>query len=99
VYVHSALKEGLPFAIIEAMAAGLPVVAGNVGGIADLFGNEGIARFWPLDDPEEGANILLDLFCSEVAINEAGQAARKRYQQEFHVDAVGPQLLDFLTGE
>ena len=36
-YVHTSLRESLCMAIIEAMACGLPVVAGAVGGIPELF--------------------------------------------------------------
>jgi glycosyltransferase involved in cell wall biosynthesis len=99
VYVHSAIKEGLPYAILEAMAAGLPVIAGNVGGIADLCADDGTVRCWPLDDPNVGATMLLDLFSAEGAISQAGRAARRRFEQEFHVDAVGPRLLEFLAGK
>ena len=52
-YVHAASAECLPLAIIEAMAAGLPIVTGNVAGISELCDDGVEARFWSLDDPVE----------------------------------------------
>jgi glycosyltransferase involved in cell wall biosynthesis len=40
-------KEGLPYALLEAMQAGLPIIATNVGGIPEALGDAGI-----LIDPE-----------------------------------------------
>ena len=40
IYVCSSVKEGLPYSIIEAMSAGLPIVATNVGGIPELLAND-----------------------------------------------------------
>ncbi len=44
IYVHPSLEEGFPLTIIEAMAAGLPVIATTVGGISELIidGDNGI---------------------------------------------------------
>lgn len=37
IYVCSSVKEGFPYSIIEAMSAGLPIIATNVGGIPELL--------------------------------------------------------------
>ena len=60
-YVHSATMENLPYALIEAFRAGLPVVAGRVGGIGELLGDEDAGRYLPLDDPAAGAQALTAL--------------------------------------
>ncbi|MFH1662131.1 MAG: glycosyltransferase family 4 protein [Candidatus Falkowbacteria bacterium] len=39
VFACSSVKEGFPYAILEAMQAGLPIVSTNVGGIKDMIEN------------------------------------------------------------
>ena len=75
-YVHASLKDTGPLAIIEAMAAGLPVIAGQVGGIPELYeaGVEG--WFWPLDDPVKAARILIDVLDSEQDRAQSGRSPR-----------------------
>ena len=98
VYVHSSVYETGPLAIIEAMAAGLPVFAGRVGGIPELFeaGVEG--WFWPLDDPVKAAGMLLDLLGKEAERAAAGRASAERQRRYFDMDVLAPRLWSFLQG-
>lgn len=96
VYVHASYSESLPLAIIEAMAAGLPIVAGNTGGISELCDDGVEARFWSLDDPAQAAATLIGLLDSEPARLMAASAARARFRRDFDADVVGPQLWSFL---
>ena len=60
--VHASYSESSSLAIIEAMAAGLPIVAGNIGPIAELFDDGVEGRYWPLDDPAQAAAIVIDFW-------------------------------------
>jgi glycosyltransferase involved in cell wall biosynthesis len=97
-YVHASYSESSSLAIIEAMAAGLPIVAGNIGPIAELC-NDGVeARFWPLDDPIQAAATLLDLLDSEPSRLMAASAASDRFRRDFDADIIAPRLWSFLMG-
>lgn len=97
-YVHAAYSESLPLAIIEAMAAGLPIVAGNSGGIAELCDDGVEARFWPLDNPAKAAAVLIGLLEDEPDRLRAARAASERFRRDFDADLVAPQLRSFLVG-
>ncbi|KKU05859.1 MAG: putative membrane protein [Parcubacteria group bacterium GW2011_GWA2_45_30] len=51
IFVLPSLKEGLPYTLLEAMAAGLPTVAANVGGISDIIQNNENGLLIPAADP------------------------------------------------
>ena len=96
-YVHSSYSESSSLAIIEAMAAGLPIVAGNIGPIAELCDDGVEGRFWPLDDPSAAAKVLIDLLEDEPARQAAARAAQQRFRRDFDADVIGPRLWSFLT--
>jgi len=95
-YVHASYAETSSLAIIEAMAAGLPIVAGGIGPIPEICKDGAEARFWPLDDPARAAAILLELLDSSATLAAAGNAARARFQRDFDIDVVGEKLGSFL---
>ena len=96
VYVHASYLDSQSLAIIEAMAAGLPIVAAAVGGISELCDEHVEARFWSLDDPAQAAATLIDLLDCEPARLKAARAANERFHRDFDADVVGPQLRSFL---
>ena len=60
-YVHASYSESSSLAIMEAMAAGLPVLSSSAGALSELFRDPDEGRFWPIDDPEAAARILVEL--------------------------------------
>lgn len=42
IFVLTSLYEGMPLAVLEAMAAGLPIIATNVGGLKEIVTDNGI---------------------------------------------------------
>ncbi len=95
-YVHACYSESFCLAIVEAMAAGLPVVVGNIGPVSELCDDGVEARFWPLDDPALAALTLIDLLDCEPARLRAASAASERFRREFDAEVIVPRLVSFL---
>ncbi|TDW94238.1 MULTISPECIES: glycosyltransferase family 4 protein [Kribbella] len=95
-YCHTATMENLPIALLEAMAGGLPVVAGAVGGIPEIVrpGQEG--QFWPLDDAEAAAGVLIEVLEDPARLQAMSAAATVRAETEFSSEVVGKRLVSFL---
>lgn len=87
IFVLSSLWEGLPGVIIEAMAAGLPVVATNVGGTPELV-EDGINGFLvPPANPTMMADAIEKLFkMSEEGRRKMGEMGREIVKEKFTVD-------------
>ncbi len=96
VYCHTATMESFGIVLVEAMAEGLPVIAAPVGGIPDVVqpGVEGL--FWPLDDADAAADILITLMEAPATISRLAEAARTRFEQAFAANVVGRRLQTFL---
>lgn len=98
-YVHASYSESSSLAIIEAMAAGLPVLSTADCALSGLFSDPEEGRFWPGDDPEEAARILIDLLESPAELSRLGRAARRKFLETYDAELVGPRLLRLLDGE
>ena len=92
VYVLPSYVEGLPMGILEAMAAGLPVIATDVGGIPDAVENgiEGI-----LVQPGDVSAITdaIRMLLSQPGLRaRMGKAGRQKVLDSFIPERVLPRL-------
>lgn len=80
VYVISSLSEGLPLTLLEAMAAGVPVVATAVGGIPKVIDKAKCGWVCPPNNPEALADAMRQaLLAPDLAtIGARGRAATKK---------------------
>jgi glycosyltransferase involved in cell wall biosynthesis len=81
--VNSSQNEGFPNAIIEYMAANLPVVATNVGGVPELVIDGETGTLVPSDNPSALADALLYLLRTPVVARRMGAAGRRRVEEHF----------------
>ena len=79
-------SEGMPTVILEAMASGKPVVATDVGAVAELVeaGVSGIVT-QPLQ-PDLMAQEIVELLCDDERRNRIAHAGLVRAQREFSLD-------------
>jgi len=84
IFVLPSLKEGLPYTLLEAGQAGLPVVASNIGGIPDIIGQAGMLV--PPKNSELLARSLSALIKDERLRQTLGQQLQSRVAKEFNFE-------------
>ncbi|HXW82197.1 MAG TPA: GT4 family glycosyltransferase PelF [Acidimicrobiales bacterium] len=77
----TSISEGLPYVVLEAMASGRPVVATDVGGVAEAVGDAGILV--PPRDPSAVAAACIGLLQNGTERRAMAEAARHRVLQMF----------------
>lgn len=82
--VHAAREEPLGRVLLEACASGLPVVATEVGGTAEIFPDgSGTAVLVPKDDSESMSSAIIELMLDDARLRALAQSARKRATECF----------------
>lgn len=82
-FVLASNYEGLPISILEAMRAGLPVVATDVGGVRECVRDQETGFLVCRGDVGELRTRLFDLIASSALRERMGQAGRRLYEAEF----------------
>jgi glycosyltransferase involved in cell wall biosynthesis len=101
VFVLPSLTEGLPVALLEAMAAGLPVIASRVGGVETLVTDELTGLTVPAGDPEGLSRAIIRLLDDRNAGERLGRAAQSYIRTHYSAErmcAAYQRLFD-LRGE
>jgi glycosyltransferase involved in cell wall biosynthesis len=92
VFVHPSLAEAFPYAILEAMSLGLPVIASDVGGVGEALGKDGGLLVEPGDAPSL-TRALLALLDDPHRASRMGGAARRRIEGRFTRTAMIDRLI------
>jgi glycosyltransferase involved in cell wall biosynthesis len=96
-FLMSSLWEGLPRALVEAMAAGLPAVVYNVDGTSDVV-LEGKSGFLiPPRDTQKAAEQIVWLASNPKKAIEMGKTAKELITQEFDIDHMVEQQEELYT--
>ncbi|MCS7156826.1 MAG: glycosyltransferase [Blastocatellia bacterium] len=83
VFVLSSIYEGMPFAILEAMAAARPVVATRVDGVPEVVAEGETGLLVPPRAPERLAEAIGFLLAHPDRAREMGRRGRERVRTEF----------------
>jgi glycosyltransferase involved in cell wall biosynthesis len=84
--------EGISLSILEAMAAGLPIIASRVGGTPELIRHEETGLLVPVGDSQALAECLSRLLEAPAWARQLGDAARKEACGHFSLDRVGREI-------
>jgi glycosyltransferase involved in cell wall biosynthesis len=84
-YASSSISEGISLTILEAMAAGLPIVATQVGGTPEIV-DATCGRLVPARDPAALGRALAALADDAALRRTLGRGARARVEEHFTLD-------------
>ena len=82
-FLFPSLKEGLPYVLLEAAEAGLPVVATNVGGIPDIIEPGRTGLLVPPKDPVAMRAAIVELINNPKKRETLGLALKEKVSRQF----------------
>jgi glycosyltransferase involved in cell wall biosynthesis len=97
-FVLPSVQEAFGIAVLEAMAAGLPVVASAVGGLRELVENGRTGWLVPPEDPRALAERIGMLLADPEQRRVLGQAGQSRARQHFSTDRMAKAIAAIYDG-
>jgi glycosyltransferase involved in cell wall biosynthesis len=97
-FLYTSAWDGIPNMILEAAAAGFPIVAPNVGGIAEVITQDTGWLIDSCDDVDAFCAALEDILQNPDRANERGKRAKEHVTQYFNDAVYKAHLQDLLKG-
>jgi glycosyltransferase involved in cell wall biosynthesis len=86
--LFSSVREGLSLTMLESMAAGVPVIATEVGGTPELITHGRTGLLVPPGQPERLAQALVGLLEDPAGSAAIREAARTRVEERFSLSSM-----------
>ncbi len=93
-FVLCSKSETNPIALMEAMALGKPVIATDVGGVAEVVDHEMDGWLCPSDDKDHLADAMIYLLNSPEKAFGLGKNAREKILTRYSLERISNQLMD-----
>ncbi len=93
VFVLSSTSEGLPISLLEAMAAGLPAIVTEVGGLPELIALSGAGKTVPARSVHDLARAIVEFANRRQELAALGERASRCYQVYFTPDRMAREYL------
>lgn len=88
IFTLTSVKEGLPYTLLEAGLAGLPIISSSVGGIPDIIDNKKNGLLTRKKDVKEITTSIEYLINNPKIRSEYGKKIKEKIQKEFSLDGM-----------
>jgi glycosyltransferase involved in cell wall biosynthesis len=92
IFIRPSLSEGMGISFIEAMAAGLPVIATPVGGIPDFLKDGETGVFCEPENPESIAKAVTRLISDPFLVQKIKENALKMVKERYDWDLIAKEM-------
>jgi glycosyltransferase involved in cell wall biosynthesis len=101
IFALTSRSEGMPLAVLEAWAAGVPVIASNVGGLREMIDHGRTGLLFDAEDERALATILSDLIADDGRARALADAGRREVEAKYSLrgmsEAYQRHYLDVIT--
>jgi glycosyltransferase involved in cell wall biosynthesis len=95
IFLHSSLGEGCSNAILEAMAAGLPIIATDTGGTSEIV-DETMGVLFGFQNVEQLTKLIQELICNIPLRKKLAGNSKKKAEIEFSAESMINQYYGIL---
>ena len=97
-FVLASYSEGLPYALLESMAAGVPVIASRVGAIPDVVVDRVHGLLIPPKNPQALADAIREFASDRDRLVRMGAACRERIAARYSIDGLAEKFCRLYEG-
>ena len=99
IFMLTSAYEGMPYAIMEALSVGIPVLSTDVGGVGEMVNNENGFLLEKEFAPANAAKIIEEYLQSpESEIANKREAAFTTWKEYFNAEKIYPEFIDEVLG-